>query len=89
MKSHSLHKFKALEEKASEVKQKVFEYITSSEEQSKPLKHKESVTQSCFKKIADFRNSLEENKLADTLCSNYEQEIRSYTKKWRETLEDV
>ena len=88
-KSHSLHKFQPLEEKAPEVRGKIFAYITSSEEQSKPLKHKEAVTQSCFKKKAAFRNSFERNKLTDTLCSNYEQEIRSKTKKWCETLKDV
>ena len=88
-KSHNLRKFQPLEEKASEVRGKIFAYITSSEEQSKPLKHKEAVTQCCFKKKADFRNSLEENKLADTLCSNYEQEIRSNTKEWCRILKDV
>ena len=88
-KGHSLHKFKALEEEASEVRKKIFEYLTSSEEQSKPLNHKEAVTQRYFKSRAEFRISLGENKLADTLCLKYEQEIRSNAKKWCKMLKDV
>ena len=86
---HSGHSFQSLDTKSSEVRKKIFEYLNEIEEKSQPLNHLETVSEDSSKKVGDFRSSLNEKNLVETLKSLYNGVIESNLTFWIEILNKI
>ena len=86
---HSGHSFQTLDTKSSEVRKNIFQYLNNIEEKSKPLKHLETVSEDSSKRVGDFRSSLSEENLVETLKSLYNGVIESNLSSWIEFVDQI
>ena len=80
--THSSHVFQLVEEKAAEIRPKIFEYITTNEMMTKPLKHKQATTDNCVEEKSELRSSLGVFRMTTTLRQLYDNVICSNETKW-------
>ena len=86
---HSGHTYQSLSQKSSKVRKNIFEYLNKIEEKSKPLKHLETLSEDSSKKVGDFRSSLRDENLVETLKSMYNGVIESNLASWIEIVDEI
>ena len=86
---HSGHSFQSVDTKSSEVRKNIFEFLNEIEENLKPLKQLETVLEESSKEVGDFRSSLSEEKLIETLKSLYNGVIESNLASWIEIVNKI
>ena len=88
MTEHSGHSFQSVDTKSLEVRKNIFEYLNKIEEKSKPLKQLQTVSEESSKEVGNFRSSLSEEKLIETLKSLYNGVIESNLTSWVEIVDE-
>ena len=85
---HSGHSFQSVDTKSSEIRRSIFGYLNKIEEKSKPLKHLETVSEELSTKVCDFRSSLSEENLVETLKSLYNGVVESNLASWIKIVDE-
>ena len=79
---HRTHRFQPITLKATELRKKVFQYLTENELLAKPIKHQGEVARNCFETKTALLESLAENEISGTLKKVVDEVLCCYSEQW-------
>ena len=87
--SHCEHKFKAISEKARELRKTVFEYLNEFDKLSKPRAERKTAADNACAARKDLFRGLSDENFLDRLCSSFRHVVRTQSKKWKTLVSDL
>ena len=87
--SHCNHVFKPAHEKATELREFVFEYLNNFEEMAKPLKNRVRAVKDILDEREKFAKSLDQEHLTTTLLKSFKQVAEINAAKWSKLFSEA
>ena len=84
---HVAHRYQPITLKATELRKKVFQYLTQNQLFAKPIKNKGAAARHCFETKTALLQSLSENEISGTLKKVVDEVLCCYSPQWANLME--